>query len=378
MSLFSSRLQKRKIKSIAFYVASWILFSLLFCFFHFYGSPKAADPILYLTAIQFAILTGLSHGIYDVIILRDDRDSRPTPAAMLIRLSYFTATVFIDIAICVLVFSWYEDGAFIDERGLESLLFALHEPAIQAFAIYGILSGFFITFIRSVNKKFGANVFLNTLLGKTQEPREVGLVFMFVDLRNSTRLAEEMGHVKYSRFMKEYYRLLSNCCAENDGDIYQIAGDGAFLTWKLSASRKEAKPILCFEDLKRCFFRTRKRFLSEFGHYPTFKAAAHWGKVIMTEVGNFRSEIAYHGDAINTTSRLQDLCSRLGEEFLISRELLQELPNIGKYSPLPKGPFELKGKSSETFVYALHFNDGEDSPTEISNKGDNDDWKGQR
>lgn len=368
MSLFSSRLQKRKIKSIAFYMASWIFFSLLFFFFHFYGSPKASDPILYLTAIQFAILTGLSHGIYDVIILRDDRDPRPIPAAMLIRLGYFTTTVFINIAICVLVFNWYEDGAFIDERGLELLRQAFDTPAVQAFAIYGIFSGFFITFIRSVNKKFGANVFINTLLGKTQDPKEVGLIFMFVDLRNSTRLAEEMGHVQYSRFMKEYYRLLSNCCEENDGDIYQIAGDGVFLTWPLSASRKTAKPILCFEDLKRCFFRTRKRFLSEFGHYPEFKAAAHWGKVIMTEVGNFRSEIAYHGDAINTTSRLQDLCSRLGEEFLISKELLQELPNIGKYSPLPKGPFELKGKSNETFVYALHFEDAEISQANVKNK----------
>lgn len=368
MSLFSSRLQKRKIKSIAFYVASWIFFSFLFFFFHFYGSPKAADPVLYLTAFQFAILTGLSHGLYDVIILRDDRDPRPIPAAMLIRLGYFTATVFIDIAICVLVFNWYDSGSFIDESGLERLQRAFREPEVQAFAIYGILSGFFITFIRSVNKKFGANVFINTLLGKTQDPKEVGLIFMFVDLRNSTRLAEEMGHVKYSRFMKEYYRLLSNCCEENDGDIYQIAGDGVFLTWPLSAARKRAKPILCFEDLKRCFSRTRKRFLAEFGHYPTFKAAAHWGKVIMTEVGNFRSEIAYHGDAINTTSRLQDLCSRLGEEFLVSRELLQELPNVGKYSPLPKGPFELKGKSSETFIYALHFEDAEAFPEKTRNK----------
>ncbi len=376
MQLFGSRLQKRKVKSIAFYVGSWIFFSFLFFFFHFYGTSGASDPTLYLTALQFAILTGLSHGIYDVIILRDDRDPRPVPAAILIRFCYFTATVLIDISICVLVMNWYRDGAFIDEGGLESLQRAFRNPHVRAFAIYGILSGFFITFVRSVNKKFGANVFVNTLLGKAQEPKEVGLIFMFVDLRNSTRLAEEMGHVEYSRFMKEYYRLLSNCCEENDGDIYQIAGDGVFLTWRLRDCRKTAKPILCFEDLKRCFFRTRKRFLAEFGHYPTFKAAAHWGKVIMTEVGNFRSEIAYHGDAINTTSRLQDLCSKLGEEFLISRELLEELPNVGKYRPLPKGPFELKGKSCETFVYALNFEEPENPRPEIPQTGRQYDRKG--
>ncbi|MBP5247526.1 MAG: adenylate/guanylate cyclase domain-containing protein [Fibrobacter sp.] len=355
MALISSRLQKRKIKSIAFYICGWMFFSLLFFFFHFYGTPEATDLTLILTIIQFSIFTGLSHGVYDVIVLRDDHDPRPVIGAFLIRLWYFTATVFIDIAICILVQNWYKDGFFIDEQGLEALRDAFQKPAVQSFAIYGVFCGYFITFIRSVNKKFGPNVFINAVLGKTQNPTEVELVFMFVDLRHSTHLAEQMGHIKYSRFLKEYYRLLSNCCEENGGDIYQIAGDGVYLTWPLSACRKKPNPVLCFDDLKRCFFRTRRRFRSQFGAYPTFKAAAHWGKVTMTEVGNFRSEMAYHGDAINTTSRLQDLCGMLGEEFLISKELLDKLPNVGRYHPLPKGSFELKGKSNETCVYALRF-----------------------
>ena len=357
MLFFSSRLQKRKIKSIAFYVASWMFFSFLFFFFHFYGQLDSEDPFLYMMLFQFAILTGLSHGIYDVVILQDNNDQRPIPVTLFVRFLYFTATVFINLSICILVFSWYETGEFIDEGGFEKLAGFFAMDAIQSFAIYAVLTGFFITFIRSVNKKFGANVFFNTLLGKTQDPKEVELVFLFVDLRDSTSLAEKLGHVKYSQFMKEYYRLLSNCCEENGGDIYQIAGDGAYLTWPLRKCLRKARPVLCFEDLKRCFFRTRKRFLGKFGHAPEFKGATHFGKVIMTEVGNFRSEIAYHGDAVNTTSRLQDLCRGLGEEFLISKELLERLPGMGAYSPLPKGPFELKGKSSETFVYALHFKD---------------------
>lgn len=355
MAIISTRLQKRKIKSIAFYIGCWTFFSLLFCYFHFYGTPQALDPILFMNALQFSILTGLSHGVYDVIVLHDDQDPRPIIGAFLIRLWYFIAVVFIDITLCILVQNWYKDGFFIDEQGIESIRDAFQLPFVQSFAIYGVLCGFFITFIRSVNKKFGLNVFLNAVLGKTQNPTEVELVFMFVDLSQSTHLAEQMGHIKYSRFLKEYYRLLSNCCEENGGDIYQIAGDGVYLTWPLSACRKNPRPILCFGDLKRCFFRTRRRFRAEFGAYPTFKAAAHWGKVTMTEVGNFRSEMAYHGDAINTTSRLQDLCRMLGEEFLISKELLEALPNVGRYHPLPKGTFELKGKSHETVVYALKF-----------------------
>lgn len=362
MLFFSSRLQKRKLKSIVFYVGGWAFFCLLFAFFHFYGLPDSKDPILYLSVLQFAILAGLSHGIYDVIVLRDDRDSRPILTALCFRLTYFASIVLVNLSLCIFIKSWYSEGEFFSERSFEIWKETFAQPSFQSFAFYGILCGFFITFIRSVNKKFGSNVFINSVLGKTQDPQEMSLIFMFVDLRRSTHLAEEMGHVKYSRFMKEYYRLLSNCCEENDGDIYQIAGDGVFLTWPLKSCKKSPKPILCFEDLKLCFFRTRKRFIAKFGAYPTFKAAAHSGRVTMTEVGNFRSEIAYHGDAVNTTSRLQDLCSKLGEEFLISEKLLSQLPGLEAHTPELKGTFELKGKSRPTSVYALHFSD--DVPTE--------------
>lgn len=357
MTFFSSRLQKRKLKSIVFYIGGWIFFCLLFAFFHYFGSPESRNPELFLSFLQFAILAGLSHGIYDVIVLRDDRDARPIPAALCFRLSYFASIVLVNLSLCIFIKSWYSEGEFFSERSFEIWTETFRNPSFQAFALYAVLCGFFITFIRSVNKKFGSNVFINSVLGKTQDPQEVNLIFMFVDLRRSTHLAEEMGHVKYSRFMKEYYRLLSNCCEENDGNIYQIAGDGVFLTWPLQSCRKTPKPILCFEDLKQCFFRTRQRFIAKFGAYPTFKAAAHSGRVTMTEVGNFRSEIAYHGDAVNTTSRLQDLCGMLGEEFLISKKLLAQLPGLDAYDPQLKGTFELKGKSLRTSVYALHFSD---------------------
>ncbi len=353
--MFASRLNQRKMKSIAFYIGSWIFFCLLYTFFRCFGTSAADDMVVYLSTIQFALLAGLSHGIYDVIILHDDSVSKPVPAALLIRLCYFTAVVCTNISICILVQNWYVEGSFFGETGFHHLWQAVNSPRIQAFAIYGVFCGFFITFIRSVNKKFGSSVFVNAFLGKTQNPKEIELIFMFVDLKNSTRLAEKMGHIQYSQFLKEYYRLLSNCCEENGGDIYQIAGDGVYLTWKMSACRKKPKPLLCFDDLEHCFLMTRKRFTKRFGTYPEFKAAAHVGKVTKTEVGNFRSEMAYHGDAVNTTARMQDLCRDLDEDFLLSEKLLKRLPGVEKYNPHPRGAFYLKGKSGKTSIYALRF-----------------------
>jgi adenylate cyclase len=217
------------------------------------------------------------------------------------------------------------------------------------------LTAYLITFVRSVHKKFGTRVFWNTLLGKSQEPLEEDLVFMMIDLKNSTELAEELGHVKYSSFMKDYYKLLSNCCEENQGEIYQIAGDGAFLTWHTSACRHRARPVECFYDFSVCLERIAPKFIRKYGKAPNFKAAAHCGRVITTEVGNFGSELAYHGDVLNTTSRIQSLCGRLGQEFLISEDLFTELPKPLPHDYLSKkeGFFELKGKKHEILIFSL-------------------------
>ena len=186
-------------------------------------------------------------------------------------------------------------------------------------------------------------------------PGKENLIFMFIDLRHSTALAEELGHVKYSNFMKDYYKFLSNCCEENRGQIYQIAGDGAFLTWPISACRNRARPIDCFFDFCECLERISPKFIKKYGAAPKFKAGAHCGTVVTTEVGNFGSEMAYHGDVLNTTSRIQSLCARLGQEFLISEELYNVLPKPFPHGYMSKkeGFFELRGKKHEILIFSL-------------------------
>jgi adenylate cyclase len=216
-------------------------------------------------------------------------------------------------------------------------------------------AAYLITALRSVHKKFGPRVFWNTLLGKSQEPKEEERIFMFIDLRHSTSLAEELGHVKYSSFLKDYYSLLSNCCEENRGEIYQIAGDGAFLTWKMSDCRKVARPVDCFFDFSESITGKSRKFMKKFGVTPQFKAGIHCGKVISTEVGNFGSEMAYHGDVLNTTARIQGLCTKLGQEFLVSEDYFQELskPIPHGYIAKKEGIFELRGKKHEILIFSL-------------------------
>ncbi|MCQ2062477.1 MAG: adenylate/guanylate cyclase domain-containing protein [Fibrobacter sp.] len=349
-----TRLTQRKVKAICYYVSSWFVATIGYAVLAQYASTGEFNKQTTLFALQLAIFMGLSHGIYDVLVLQDEMDHRPAYAALLMKSAFYLSCIFANITICVLL--WYSDHtALITEDTIGHLIEAFKTPRFQILALYLFLMGHLITFVRSVHKKFGTRVFVNTLLGKYQDPVEEDLVFMFIDLRRSTAIAEELGHVTYSNFMKDYYRLLSNCTEENHGEIYQIAGDGAFLTWKTSACKNIAHPINCFYDFSICLEKTKHRFMKKYGIAPSFKVGAHCGKVIATEVGNFGSEMAYHGDVLNATARIQSLCAKLGQEFLISEELFEILPKPFEHGYLCKkeGFFELRGRKKEILIFSL-------------------------
>lgn len=352
-----SRQTKRKFKAMWFYIASWIFGCVAFGAMTHFGQASFVDSKLFFFQLlsQFAIFMGLSHGFYDVLILQDDRDHRPLAPAILIRSMYFVWAILLNIALCVLVQNIYTEGELITEESLTEVKEFLRQPTTIVFIVYSFLFGYLTTFVRSVHKKFGSRVFLNTMLGKYQDPIEEDRVFMFVDLRQSTTLAEDLGHFTYSNFLRDYYHYISNCCEENHGEIYQIAGDGVYLTWPLKKCLRKPRPLYCFQDLKNCFAGLEQKFLKKYGKAPNFKAAAHCGKVICSEVGNFGSEMAYHGDAMNTTARLEAQCTPLGKDFIISEDLLKVLPKTERFKPESLGEMELRGRKKGIFAYSLTF-----------------------
>jgi len=343
-----SRLTARKLKSICYYVLAWLVFTSVFFLLRFLGRDDFNMHLALALSIQFSLLAGLFQGVHEVVILQDQRHSYALWLSVLRR----SLVQILAYSICFLLVahSW---AAFYPTSGTLSVTELLRNHDVQAFFIYALVTGTLVTFVRSVHKKFGSRVLVNTLLGKSQAPTEEERIFMLLDLRSATRLAEELGNVAYSSFLRDYFRLVSNCCAENQGEVYQFAGDGVYLTWPMDRCRRIPHPVLCFHDLVICFRRTRKTFEREYGAFPEFKAAIHSGRVIATEVGNYGSEMAYHGDPINTTARLQSLCNLLKRDLLITETLLRKLPHTAGFKVEEHGGFQLKGKLHELEVYSI-------------------------
>ncbi|MCG8310051.1 MAG: adenylate/guanylate cyclase domain-containing protein [Cytophagales bacterium] len=217
--------------------------------------------------------------------------------------------------------------------------------------VYLILLSITINFFRELGNRFGHGIIINYLIGKYREPVEEYRVFMFLDLNSSTAIAEELGHVKYSRFLNKCFSDLSEVLTAYDGEVYQYVGDEAVITWNGDQLQNLLNPILLFEAYSANLKDNSKVYLEKFGIFPTFKASIHCGIVSVTMVGGARKEMAFHGDVLNTASRILEQCTRLGKNLLITDSYAHLLKGNKNMSAIYMKDLFLRGKKDITGIY---------------------------
>ena len=66
-----------------------------------------------------------------------------------------------------------------------------------------------------------------------------------------------------------------------------------------------------------------------------------------------KKELAFHGDVINTSVRIQSECNNYGVSILVSEQLMDDLGTIKEYTRKSLGSVLLKGKNEEVNIYTL-------------------------
>ena len=191
------------------------------------------------------------------------------------------------------------------------------------------------------------------LLGKYRNPREEERIFMFMDLKSSTSLAEELGHLKYSSFIRDCFMDINHVLLPFNAQVYQYVGDEIVLTWKLSDGLKDLSCIRFFFACEN-YFRDRNLYYTKnYGFLPLFKAGLHLGQVTAVEIGEIKRDIAYHGDTLNTTARIQSACNEYNKKFLVSEIVLEKLGLVNNLSAEPLGPIQLRGKTTKIGIASV-------------------------
>lgn len=205
-----------------------------------------------------------------------------------------------------------------------------------------------------ISQHLGHGALINFFTGKYNQPLLEERMFMFVDIKDSTTIAEKLGSKKYYALLSDYYDTFSQHIIDNYGEVYQYIGDEVVITWELKKGLKENHAIRCFYEMKKGLLNRQVYFEEEYGFLPAFKAALHYGHVTTGEIGALKKEIFFTGDVLNVTSRIQDLCNQYKEELLISKDFFSVLQQMDPYTFTKLGEVILKGRKQPIGLLAVH------------------------
>lgn len=211
----------------------------------------------------------------------------------------------------------------------------------------------FTQLLLQINNKFGHGAFAHIIRGKYHTPKEEKRIFMFLDLNNSTTIAEQLGDEKYHALLKDFFSDITNPILESNGEIYQYVGDEVIVAWKHEDGIRDNQCIQCFFDIKTHILSMKEKYLKRYGLVPSFKAGIHCGKVVAGEVGVIKRDITYSGDVLNTTSRILTMCKEFNAEILTSADVIAQLSLTNRYATKQLGSIKLRGKVKEVLLSTL-------------------------
>ena len=206
-----------------------------------------------------------------------------------------------------------------------------------------------------VNDKYGPGVFRDFLLGKYFHPRREERIFMFLDLRSSTTIAEKLGESRYFNFLKDTFQHATTPILNTKGEIYQYVGDELVISWKMETGISRANCLSCFFEIQEALKDKGDYYMKTYdGLTPVFKAGLHYGYVMAGELGVVKREIAFSGDVMNTTARIQEKCNDLGVDLLLSGTLTNLLNKHNDSVDFKElGKMELRGKEDSVVLFTV-------------------------
>ncbi|WP_422008276.1 adenylate/guanylate cyclase domain-containing protein [Roseivirga pacifica] len=310
-------------------------------------------PVVLFATVSVALI-GLLVGVMEVIWLEKVFRKRSFAQKLFYKFGLYALTMLVIISIAYPIAASIELNTSLFSQAVQEKFFGFMLSPVFWSTMVGMGTSLFLClFYAGISENLGHKVMLNFFTGKYHSPKEEERIFMFLDLKASTTIAEKLGHVRYFNFLQEYYDNLSDAIIAHQGEVYQYIGDEIVVSWRNELGLKSNNCVECFFAMKRDLQKRWPFYETQYGFEPSFKAAIHFGRVTTGEIGALKKEIFYTGDVLNTTARIQGLCNEYGEELLISEALQAQLSLDAKYQTKSHGKAVLKGKASSLEIVGV-------------------------
>lgn len=317
------------------------------------GNPYNFSSAL-LTASFGALVMGFVFGGIEVFYINRKFARMAFGVKILLKTSIYL------LAICLLVILLSFLGSSLSMRVApndiavyNSVILFMSNEAFWCVVFYVAVAIMVGLFLSEVSDNLGQGVVKNFLFGKYHRPREERRIFMFLDMKASTTIAEQLGHIRYFELLNAYYADMTRAILNNAGAVYKYVGDEIIVSWDYKTGLKNNNCLRCFFAIKEAMKSKSESYKAQFGLAPGFKAGMHCGPVITGEIGVLKKEIAFNGDVLNTTARIQDLCNDYGVELLVSEDLYTVLTPDNTFVAKPIGNLSLRGRDARVNLYSV-------------------------
>lgn len=299
-----------------------------------------------LVGILFGVLIAVINRITDTPKLR----KRPVIQVVIYRtilylISIGIVTIIVLVVFLLLIYPW--------ER-MSDMFYAMTPRYAISFVIWLILVVIGINLALEIQRVVGPGNIWRLLIGRYRQANEEERIFLFMDLKGSTTIAESLGHIMYSELIQECYHDLSQMVMQYEAHIYQYVGDEVVISWLIAKKKKveirSVKAFFAYQDLLK---QKEQVYKKRFGLVPEFRGGIDVGAVSIIEVGDVKREIVYHGDILNTAARLLELCKKRDEKLVVSSAIGESVKHDTALRANWIAEVSLRGKSTTVGAYSI-------------------------
>jgi adenylate cyclase len=245
---------------------------------------------------------------------------------------------------------WFMDDAFAVEKQVQKRIFRIlpHDPRCKLCnspfeGVGGMVVGaFFGRKQSSLNPHF-CNV-CEDFAKKFPGGAEVEMSMLFVDVRGSTALSEQMTPMEFQKLINRFFVASTKAIAEEDGLVEKLAGDAVAAFWGAGFAGQDyvARTIRAAQKIQKVMAQQKIRV----------GIGVHAGVAFFGAMGeeNGLINVSAIGDEVNTAARIASKAA--AGEILVSESAFKAAGI--ESGQLESRNLELKGISAPVVVRVMH------------------------
>ena len=348
---FFSSVGKYRLRTILYIAIFWTIIDIIVTFF--LNDAKTASPFksILLREVAVFIMSSIM-GYLFVFTLRNLFRNKSAVVNFIIK-----TVILLFAAFAMNFLIHFIDTVFVFGKTPQHAIQLFFEDNLQSKRLVKKILYWLVLFVTTqlyieINEKYSPGVFIDIILGKYMQPKVEKRIIMFIDLKDSTPIAEKLGHIENFKFIRNFIFHVSMAIIENDGRIYQYVGDEIVISW-LYEKKNTKKCMASIIEARKNIQKNGQYFRRNFGMIPDFRVGIHLGEVTVGEIGVIKKDLAMSGDTMNTTARIRSACNELNHKYIMSKDFVDG-SDIKEWQGESLGIIDLKGKSEGIELFSLN------------------------